>query len=61
MMNTLAIVLPDVSHFDATGELEKGTIVGVATLADSAGVLIEFGLPLAVLAYLLMKIKEVAP
>jgi ABC-type transport system involved in multi-copper enzyme maturation permease subunit len=61
MINALASVLPDVAQFDATGELEKGQIVAISTMADGACVLVEFGAPLAVLAYLLLRIKEVAP
>jgi ABC-type transport system involved in multi-copper enzyme maturation permease subunit len=61
MVNDLAAVLPDVSHFDATGNIEKGRIVGASALGEGFLVLAQFGLPLTVLGYLLMKIKEVAP
>jgi hypothetical protein len=60
-VNALADVLPDVSHFDATGELERGQIVGLSTIGAGAIVLAKFGVPLAVMAYVLMKKKEVAP
>jgi len=60
-VNALAAGLPDVSHFDATGEIESGRIVSISSVSDGAIVLIQFGAPLAVLAYLLIKIKEVAP
>jgi hypothetical protein len=60
-LNILSAVLPDVSQFSATEDLERGQIIPVARLMDALKVVIGFGLPIGVLAYVFLKFKEVAP
>ncbi len=60
-LKTFASVLPDVSQFSATDDIERGLSIPVQTLVDALEVLAAFGLPLSVLAYVFLKNKEVAP
>jgi ABC-type transport system involved in multi-copper enzyme maturation permease subunit len=60
-LNRVAMVLPDISKFDAIDDIEKGWAVRAGTLLDAATVLFMFGLPLSVGAYLVLRNKEVAP
>ena len=60
-MNLFSRVLPDMSRFEAIGDIEQGVSIPGEKLAQSLGVLVGFGLPAAVAAYLVMKRKEVAP
>ena len=57
----LGKVLPDIDQFAAIDDIQRGAIVTVQTVADAGSVLLTFALPMAVLAYLIMKKKEVAP
>lgn len=60
-LNVLSGVLPDISKFAATEDIEKGVSISGRRLLDSLGVLGGYALPMAVLAYLLLRKKEVAP
>jgi ABC-type transport system involved in multi-copper enzyme maturation permease subunit len=60
-MTMLGKVLPDIDRFAAIDDIQKGAIVTAQTVGDALFVLGCFGLPMAVLAYLVMKKKEVAP
>lgn len=60
-LDRLAAVLPDISQFAAIRDIENGVAIAPATLAGAARVAFGFGVPLLVLAYLLLKNKEVAP
>lgn len=60
-LNSLAKVLPDISQFSATEDIERGIAIPSYRLVDALGVVGMFGLPLAVLAYVFLKHKEVAP
>lgn len=60
-MQTVGSVLPDISRFSATEELERGVSVPFSRLADAGKVAFGFGIPLMVLAYIFLKNKEVAP
>ncbi len=54
-------ILPDISQFSATDDIERGVTIPASTLRDAGTVVLGFGLPLAVLAYVFLKHKEVAP
>jgi len=54
-------VLPDISQFSALEDLEKGIALPKDRLTDAGKVLLIFGLPMTVLAYVLLRQKEVAP
>jgi len=60
-LNYLAAILPDISKFAATEDIERGVSISRERLLDSLGVLGGYALPIAVLAYLLLRQKEVAP
>ncbi len=61
LLKWTAAVLPDVGKFSATDDIQRGVTVPWRTVADAAGVLAVFGLPLTTLAYVIFKNKEVAP
>jgi ABC-type transport system involved in multi-copper enzyme maturation permease subunit len=61
LLNTVAKVTPDISQFSATEDIERGMTMTPRVLKESGKVLLAFGLPLTVLAYLFLKRKEVAP
>ena len=61
LLNTVAKVTPDISQFSATEDIERGMTLAPRVLKESTKVLLAFGLPLTVLAYLFLKRKEVAP
>jgi hypothetical protein len=54
-------VLPDIDQFASIENIEQGMIVTSQQVVDGLAVLGGFGVPVAVLAYLIMKKKEVAP
>ncbi|HEV2296304.1 MAG TPA: hypothetical protein VGR35_20850 [Tepidisphaeraceae bacterium] len=56
-----ATVLPDISQYAATEDIERGITIPYAKLRDAAMVTFGFGIPLVVLAYVLLRNKEVAP
>jgi ABC-type transport system involved in multi-copper enzyme maturation permease subunit len=60
-LKTVAAVLPDISAFSATDDIERGLSIPPRTLLDAIEVLLGFGVPLTVLAYVFLKNKEVAP
>jgi hypothetical protein len=60
-LNVVAKVLPDISQFSATEDIERGVTIAPHVLLDSGKVIVFFGLPLTVLAYVFLKRKEVAP
>jgi ABC-type transport system involved in multi-copper enzyme maturation permease subunit len=61
MLSTVSAILPDISKFSATEDIERGVSITWTTLGDSLAVVLIFGLPMTVLAYLFLKNKEVAP
>jgi hypothetical protein len=61
MLNTVAVVLPDVSKFQATDDLQRGITLSSEQILEALAVLVGFGLPLLTLAYVFLKNKEVAP
>lgn len=60
-MDAVTSVLPNLSKFAALEPMERGLAVPAQTLAASLLVSLAFGIPLLVLAYLFLKLKEVAP
>lgn len=54
-------VLPDTSRFEAIDDIEQGVSVPGARLLDALGILVGFALPATVIAYLVLKGREVAP
>jgi hypothetical protein len=61
MLNWVAAVLPDITRFSAIEDLERGVAVPMLRLTDALAVIVVFGLPMLVLAYVFLRGKEVAP
>lgn len=61
ILNGISQVLPDTSKFDAIEDIEQGISVSAKRLLDALAVLGGFGVPAVILAYLLLRNKEVAP
>ena len=61
MLKLVSTVLPDIETFAATDDIDRGISIPGTTLVDSVIVLVGFGLPLTLLAYIFLKNKEVAP
>ena len=59
-LQVLASVLPDISKFAAIEDIARGVNIPWATLGGAALVLLGYGLPLVVLAYVRLKYREVA-
>ncbi len=60
-LNGLAKVLPDVERFPATDDIDQGLLIPWVRLLEALSVIGSFALPTAVLAFILLKYKEVAP
>ena len=60
-LNMLAKVLPDITQFAATEDIERGMVVPMSKLGDAAEVLICYGLATLALAYVRLTWTEVAP
>lgn len=58
---TFSMLLPDVTGFAAIQYIERGVAMPGFVIADSLLVLAIFGLPMTVLAWGLLRLKEVAP
>lgn len=61
VLNTVTSVLPDIAQFSAIEDMERGMAVPRLRLLDSLRVIAMFGLPMTVLAYIILRNKEVAP
>ncbi len=61
LLNFMSTILPDIGQFAAVEDIERGVTISSRRLGDAAGVALGFGLPLTVLAYVVLKNKEVAP
>lgn len=61
VLNVFGHVLPDTTKFDAIDDIEQGVSVSGDRMAEALTVLLGFGIPSLVLAYLIMLGKEVAP
>ena len=60
-LNFISAFLPDLSRFNATDHIERGVSIPASTVADAVKVLVGYGLPMTLLAYLILRKKEVAP
>jgi hypothetical protein len=60
-LNYFAQILPDTAKFDAIEDIEENVSMPGQKLADAFAVMVGFGLPGMVAAYLILKRKEVAP
>lgn len=61
LLNIVAKVLPDLDQFRVTEDIERGVTIPFKSLTDPLGVILAFGLPMLILAYVLLRKKEVAP
>jgi hypothetical protein len=57
----ITTILPDISSFGVTEQIERGTTISLAQIAPPLVVLALFGLPLIALSYVFLRNKEVAP
>jgi hypothetical protein len=60
-LRTLAIGLPNISQFAAIEYIQSGLMVPTEVLLNSLQVMLCFGFPMMILAYIFLKYKEVAP
>lgn len=60
-LNTLALVLPDISQFPATEDIERGISIPHDKLWNATREALSYGLPMLLLGYVVFKNKEVAP
>jgi ABC-type transport system involved in multi-copper enzyme maturation permease subunit len=61
LLNFMSTILPDIGQFAAMEDIERGVTISSQRLASAAAVALGFGLPLTILAYVVLKNKEVAP
>jgi hypothetical protein len=61
VVSFMAAFVPDLSKFAAADHIERGVSIPASTLRDAAWVLVGYGLPVTLLAYLILRKKEVAP
>ncbi|MDB5321320.1 MAG: family transporter protein [Phycisphaerales bacterium] len=61
LLTITAKVLPDLDQFRVTEDIERGVSISTRSLIDPLMVLLTFGTLLLILAYLLLRKKEVAP
>jgi hypothetical protein len=61
LLNTVSKWLPDIAQFSATEDIERGMTVAPRVLKESIKVILMFGVPLTIWAYVFLKRKEVAP
>lgn len=60
-LEIVSTVLPDISSFGVTDQIERGTSLVLADMLPPIEVLLVFGLPLMTLSYVFLRNKEVAP
>ena len=60
-LNLVSKVLPDTSKFDAIEDIEQGVSVSSDRLLEALAVMAGFGAPALVIAYIILRGKEVAP
>ncbi len=61
LLNTISRVLPDISQFPATEDIERGISIPHEKLWDACKESLSYGLPMLLLGYVVFKNKEVAP
>ena len=57
----VAQFLPDVSKFPVTDDIERGVSIPPATIGQAGWVLLGYGVPITLAAYMILRNKEVAP
>ncbi len=60
-LRVLAVILPDVSRFPATDNLERGISMPLSVLGDAGEALLIYGLSVTIAGYIILRYKEVAP
>ena len=60
-LNVLAKVLPDITQFAATEDIERGLVVPLSKIGAAIEVLLCYGLAILALAYVRLTFTEVAP
>jgi hypothetical protein len=60
-LQSIGSLLPDIDRFSAISDIENGMVVSRNAIVEALGVLICFGVPAAVIGYVILKHKEVAP
>jgi hypothetical protein len=60
-LTVVSAFLPEISRFEATADIERGISVPASRFASAGLVLLGYGVPMVILAYLILKRKEVAP
>ena len=60
-LQTVGAALPDIDRFAAISAIDQGAVISPNEIGDALGVLLAFAFPAVVLAYLILKQKEVAP
>ncbi len=61
VLTVVSAFLPDISSFEATTDIERGISVPISRFTRPGVVLLGYGVPMVILAYLVLKRKEVAP
>jgi hypothetical protein len=60
-LSVVAAFLPDISKFSVTEDIERGISIPPVKILEALGVLLFYGVPMTVLAYVILRNKEVAP
>jgi hypothetical protein len=60
-MRYFARLLPDTSRFEAIEDIEQGNSIPIARVIEALEILAAFAVPATVLAYVILKFREVAP
>jgi hypothetical protein len=60
-LNVVSRILPDISQYPATEDIERGVSIPWRSLGTSLLESLKFGIPLLLLGYVVLKNKEVAP
>ncbi len=61
LLNMLSHILPDISQFPATEDIERGVSIPLSKLWESVTEATFYGAPLLLMGYVIFKKKEVAP
>ncbi len=61
LLDVAGKVLPDITQFQATEDIERGVTVPPEKVVQALKVILAFGFPLMVVSYIFLKNKEVAP
>jgi hypothetical protein len=61
LLTFTARLLPDLDQFRVTEDIERGVTIPLRSLVDPLTVILVFGVPVLILAYVFLRRKEVAP